>query len=372
MVIFRTFATKNFGNSHFIVRRSTSTVLTTVALRGFSKQTNGERDIRLPPTFLIFGSNTDIGKTVLSAALVRAASVTPPVVGGEMVVVPATNVSARQQGRSNNNRSTHYIKPLQCGGSDEAFIRKHVPTDRLSSAKTLFRWETPASPHVASRIENYPVSDEQVLTALTDYVEGLTRCTVTGQDQIHDQETMSGESTLSPLSSIWIETAGGVLSPSSSSPFNTERYHATNPAGWGWVPQADLYRPLREVVSVILIGDGRLGGISATLSSLEALVTRGYSVSGVLMIRPSGEGGDQNHTNKEALQEYAYSVASSTKGASYPVFENPSASILSLPTLPPEPEPLMDWYTSPEVERLTSFVHDHLFHTWRQQNNSMA
>jgi len=38
------------------------------------------------------------------------------------------------------------------------------------------------------------------------------------------------------------------------------------------------------------------------------------------------------------------------------LFDNPEASIISLPMLPPEPEPLHDWYQSTEVvETLDKF-----------------
>lgn len=42
-----------------------------------------------------------------------------------------------------------------------------------------------------------------------------------------------------------------------------------------WV-QCDLLRPLR--LPGILVGDGRLGGISATISALDTLALRGYEV----------------------------------------------------------------------------------------------
>ena len=40
--------------------------------------------------------------------------------------------------------------------------------------------------------------------------------------------------------------------------------------------QCDLLRPLR--LPGILVGDGRLGGISATLAALDTLALRGYEV----------------------------------------------------------------------------------------------
>jgi bifunctional dethiobiotin synthetase / adenosylmethionine---8-amino-7-oxononanoate aminotransferase len=273
-------------------RAPPSTIVPTAALRNASTRRFGDnkQHFRPPPTFLIFGSNTDIGKTVLTAALVRAAaspaglSITEEEGAGW---VPAESGEIGRS-RNNNNIGTqlhHYIKPLQCGGSDEDFLRRHVPPDLLGSARTLFRWETPASPHLACRMEEHSVCDEQVLAALWGSIKGLTSMTGREQQTVELELEQDPDSTTtstapapeSPGGSIWIETAGGVLSPSSSSPLNRGRHHAANAAGWGWVTQADLYRPLCDMASVILIGDGRLGGISATLSSLEALTTRGYS-----------------------------------------------------------------------------------------------
>lgn len=61
-----------------------------------------------------------------------------------------------------------------------------------------------------------------------------------------------------------IETAGGVASPAADGTL-----------------QCDLYAALR--VDGILVGDGRLGGISATLAALDALSLRGHTVPLVLL-----------------------------------------------------------------------------------------
>lgn len=66
-----------------------------------------------------------------------------------------------------------------------------------------------------------------------------------------------------------IETAGGVLSPGPSSAL-----------------QADLYRPFRH--PVVLVGDTRLGGITSTLTALEALMLRGFSVHAICLILQPG------------------------------------------------------------------------------------
>ena len=287
-----------------------------------------------PITHFVFGANTDIGKTVLTAALIRA------------------SVDKSSDGSTTTaNSKTHYIKPLQCGGSDEGFVRKHSP-NHLSSATTLFRWETPASPHFAARFENKPVSDKEVAESLNGHLHTL-------EDNMGVDET----------SSTWIETAGGVMSPSSSSPLNQDPNHSKDPAsGWGWVPQADLYKSFQDRSSVVLIGDGRLGGISSTLTALEALLHRNYTVGGILLIR-GDDCGDSGvcDPNLQALQEYISCNPLSKKqipaeSNHSSLFDDPEKSIVSLPMLPPEPEPLDEWYASSDVQGpMTSFVQDHLF-----------
>ena len=53
------------------------------------------------------------------------------------------------------------------------------------------------------------------------------------------------------------------------------------------------------------------------------------------------------------------------------VFRYPESSIVSLPELPPEPEPLDEWYASEEVEkRLEAFVKGHLRQTWQDRRTT--
>ncbi|EEF36175.1 hypothetical protein RCOM_1630790 [Ricinus communis] len=60
-----------------------------------------------------------------------------------------------------------------------------------------------------------------------------------------------------------VETAGAVASPGPSSTL-----------------QCDLYRPFR--FPGVLVGDGRLGGISRTISAYESLKLRGYDFVAVV------------------------------------------------------------------------------------------
>lgn len=78
---------------------------------------------------------------------------------------------------------------------------------------------------------------------------------------------------------LFCETAGGVHSPA--------------PSGSS---QADLYRPLRA--PAILIGDSKLGGISATVSAFESLRMRGYDVEAVLLFK------DETYNNHIYLNSY--------------------------------------------------------------------
>ena len=125
---------------------------------------------------------------------------------------------------------------------------------------------------------------------------------------------------------------------------------------------------LQQRASVVLVGDGRLGGISVTLASLEALLRRHYVVAGVLLLR-NGEDDYAEDVNQRALQEYISSTALrehlSDEALQSPLFTDPEASVVSLPQLPPEPEPLNEWYSMGEVkESLSAFVHDHIFRRW--------
>lgn len=78
---------------------------------------------------------------------------------------------------------------------------------------------------------------------------------------------------------VFIETAGGVHSPS--------------PSG---TSQADLYRPLR--LPIILVADSRLGGLSSTISAFESLRIRGYDIDSVMCFQ------DDQYKNYEYLTEF--------------------------------------------------------------------
>lgn len=173
-------------------------------------------------------------------------------------------------------------------------------------AKTLYAWQQPVSPHVAVETEGRPVSNRQVAAAVVAELQGFAAA---GEP--------AGSSSRQGQIAI-VETAGGVASPGPSGtlqashqekalcfqsrfcPGEAPSHLVMHGASWPSLHQpwrltsrappclqCDLLRPLR--LPGILVGDGRLGGISATLSSYDALSLRGHSVPlVVLMEGPDG------------------------------------------------------------------------------------
>lgn len=62
---------------------------------------------RLLRTHLVFGANTDVGKTVVTAGLLRA----------HLLKAASGAGSADKTAPAASSPTTHYIKPLQCGGA---------------------------------------------------------------------------------------------------------------------------------------------------------------------------------------------------------------------------------------------------------------
>lgn len=225
----------------------------------------------------------------------------------------------------------NYIKPLQCGGSDESFIMTHRGgASRENSnihCQTLFSWKTPVSPHLASRVENLPVSDAEVTSSLQsslrEIMESADGPGMVGKDEIR--------------SITIIETAGGVLSPSSSSPLN--KFSVDD--DWAWSTQADLYAPIN--IPVVFVGDGKLGGISVSLASLEALWSRGYRVDALVFIEDGDEGSSNIELGKEnarAVLEYITMLFNNHRSKVRP----DDFALIHLPPIPRMPAPLDDWY----------------------------
>lgn len=173
--------------------------------------------------YQVWGANTDVGKSILSAGLLRSF-----------------------------DKLSLYIKPVQTGApiaDDSKFVNKYA---KMSRSTTLVSLEAPVSPDLACDLsEVEPIGDED----LQQRIHG----TICRFDQLLLSEQIIDKST------GLLETAGGVLSPV--------------PSGQS---QADFYRSFR--LPGLLVGDSKLGGISTTLSAYEALRLRGYDVPAIVLI----------------------------------------------------------------------------------------
>ncbi|PFH53123.1 hypothetical protein AMATHDRAFT_138291 [Amanita thiersii Skay4041] len=189
----------------------------------------------------IFGANTDVGKTILTSALVRASAA--------------------------RNTPVFYLKPVSTGhpeDADDRHIKRYSGNLGLLETECLYRYDEPVSPHLAARLKDNNEakipSDKAFLKSVSEYVQ---RCASNIQRPSH----------------LYIETAGGVHSPTLAG-----------------TTQVDCYRPL--FFPTVLVGDSKLGGISSTISAYESLVLRGYIIDAVLLFR------DEYYRNWEYLRPY--------------------------------------------------------------------
>ncbi|OMP84286.1 Bifunctional dethiobiotin synthetase/7,8-diamino-pelargonic acid aminotransferase, mitochondrial [Diplodia seriata] len=172
--------------------------------------------------YQIWGANTDVGKTVFATIL---------------------GAAVKSDRRWRDDTLT-YLKPVSTGSADEADLRQVClySTPDIAAAKSGKVGLPPNSPEHSSNLLKAPMQDSFLVTLCHNYISRASR---------------------NP-GWLFCETAGGVHSP--------------GPSG---TSQADLYRPLR--LPAILIGDSKLGGISATISAFESLRIRGYDVEAVML-----------------------------------------------------------------------------------------
>ncbi|GJN09705.1 hypothetical protein PR202_ga27735 [Eleusine coracana subsp. coracana] len=265
------------------------------------------------PTFAVFGANTGVGKTLVSAGLSAALLSSPttsavdylkPLQTGYPVDSDArfvfTRAPALLRANPSSPRATRLVAscrtlfPSPAVGADpahsesqEAVVRcgeEGAEETKVLACRTVYAWREPVSPHLAAEREGMAVTDKEVRDSVGQWLlEGVVE---------------QGE--------VWklLETAGGVASP--------------GPSG---TLQCDLYRPFR--LPAILVGDGRLGGISSTLSAYETLLLRGYDVGAVILE-------DRALSNDKFLLSYL----------------GKRVCVLVLPQIPQDPsDDLTDWFS---------------------------
>lgn len=193
----------------------------------------------------VFGANTDVGKTIITTALVRASAL--------------------------NNKRVFYLKPVSTGApqdADDEHIKRYAgPQKHLVDTHCLFRYGDPVSPHLAAKMASETQGGKVSVPSDETFVVSVAE---------HIRKRAKGASLPAHM---YVETAGGVHSPTLSG-----------------TTQLDSYRPL--FLPTILIGDSKLGGISSTISSFESLLLRGYIVDAILLFR------DEYYRNFEYLTQY--------------------------------------------------------------------
>ncbi|KAI0249181.1 AAA domain-containing protein, partial [Lactifluus subvellereus] len=159
----------------------------------------------------VFGANTDVGKTILTSGLVRASAA--------------------------KKNKVFYLKPVSTGPiqhADDEHVRRHAgPHKDLVTARWVYRFDEPVSPHLAHQ----------------SFRESLRR---------PDPIIINSRSHPTALLGVHSPTLSGTT-------------------------QLDSYRPL--FLPSILVGDLRLGNISSTISAYESLLLRGCIVDSTLLFK---------------------------------------------------------------------------------------
>ena len=297
---------------------SSTTTTTTSASRNRSKSETSDDEKKENktttinvsyPAFQVWGSNTAVGKTLVSGGVINAAAKSSsssclylkPVQTGfpedsdAQFVADCVHSGESESGGSSIKRrvttGAHAAKCRSVSTETTTTTSDTTTTDDGTNntniinnvwCHTEFAWKIAAGPHIAEKLEGRPVTDEDVVNAVRNRLEEFYN-----NDLNNNNNNNNNKFAL-------VETAGGVASPSSSGNL-----------------QSNVLARCR--LPAILVGDGRLGGVSVTLTSYESLLLRGYDVACIVL---SNEGYD----NHEAI---AKNVPSNVK-------------VFSLPKLPHE------------------------------------
>ncbi|GFR43445.1 hypothetical protein Agub_g4527 [Astrephomene gubernaculifera] len=332
---------------------------------------------RLPigvPAYIVWGANTNVGKTLVSVGLAHAAvankvplSYVKPVQTGfpadsdaRLVALacggsPKTGTHAAETAAL---RSTAAAPPPPEAPASNATPATHGINDSSGSSSTaahvtrcttLFAWQHAVSAHLAARLEGRTVGDDQLVATTAVHVrqvmeEIMTRTTAaiggaaataaaaaTASEGSCTTPVARSTATASDSSSgggssrsggmVLVETAGGVTSPAPSGRL-----------------MCDVLRPLR--LPSILVGDPRLGGIAATLSAYDSLVSRGWDVEAVVLVGQDSvrqAADDANGTvvpldNLSFLREYLSGTATAVHRMG-----SPPPLVVGVPACPPPP-----------------------------------
>jgi len=127
----------------------------------------------------IFGANTDVGKTVLTSALVQASAT--------------------------RNNTVFYLKPVSTGppqNADDQHIMRYAGSHKhLVHTECLFRYEEPVSPHLAAQLASESNGLKDEIPSDRTFVNSIAN------------HIRSCASSSSQATHLYIETAGGKSQP---------------------------------------------------------------------------------------------------------------------------------------------------------------
>lgn len=204
--------------------------------------------------------------------------------------------------------------------SSQSSTHKAIDALFRHRVKTLYAWKDPVSPHIAVETEGRAVSDGAILQSIIAHLNEF------GHSVAQSGVKKNGGVAI-------VETAGGVGSP-----------------GPNRTLQCDLLRPLR--LPALLVGDGRLGGISTTVTSYESLIGRGYDVPLIVLMDPERK-------NWKAIQRH---VGSSTSVIPFSGCQPPPSDGSALPeSIPGVDAHLKKWLddSQGQFDELIAAAHDH-------------
>ena len=264
------------------------------------------------PRLLLWGANTDVGKTLVSAAISAAILRTQtqllylkPVQTGFPRDSDARRVVAVCQALHGANSSANVWGPHATQAAPEPSSSSSQPPANPTTlvAHTRFAWNAAVSPHAAAHAEGLRGA---YASAIRDDLEDVIQ---------HNQERV-----------VLVETAGGPLSPTADGTL-----------------QADALAPIASKTPWhnVLVADARLGGISATLAAGETLSSRGMVPRTIVLLDEKGEESGVPFDNAGAISTHA------AKGTHVAV----------APTIREE-ESLVDWVarTSDEVDKIVECI----------------
>jgi dethiobiotin synthetase len=164
----------------------------------------------------ITGIGTDVGKTITSAIITQALE-------------------------------ADYWKPVQAGdldNSDSHKIQRYISNDKTIIHENSYKLNTPASPHLAAKIDGITIDLKQIIEPKTK-------------------------------NHLVIEGAGGLLVPLNDND--------------------SIIDLIKEDYKIILVSRHYLGSINHTLLSFEALKSRNLKVAGIIF------SGDENQASEEII-----------------------------------------------------------------------